>query len=131
LAACALVVAAACTGENIFPTGVVGGGGGGEGPVVEITMPAEGAAVNVGDSVQVQANITSDNGANQVTLGGVFAGGGTAYVQQVITLNVTLDTTVSRFIRPAGTTTGDAKIIVQAKDVLGNTGSDTVSVTIN
>ena len=129
--AMAFLTAVACTGENIFPTGVIGGGGGGDAPTVEITQPAADAAVNVGDSVQVEAAITSSNGVNQVTIGGSFDGGGLAFVQQVLTLSLAADTTISQFVQLAGTTTGAASIVVEARDVLGNRGADTVSVTIN
>lgn len=132
-AACvlALTTSVGCTGENLFGLGVVGTGGGGTEPQVEITAPAANAVLNAGDSVQVEASITSDNGVNQVTVSGVFDGGGTAFVQQVLTMSVTTDTTISQFVQPAGVTTGAASIIVEARDVLGNTGSDTVAVGIN
>jgi hypothetical protein len=129
--ALAAFIGVACTGENIFPTGVIGGGGGGNAPAVEITQPAADAAVNVGDSVQVQASIISTNGVNQVTIGGSFESGGLAFVQQVLTLSLAADTTISQFLQLAGATTGAASIVVEARDVLGNTGADTVAVTIN
>jgi len=38
---------------------------------------------------------------------------------------------VSRFLKPAGVTTGAVRIIVEAKDILGGTSADTVAVTIS
>lgn len=132
LAACALLGVVACTGENIFPLSVSTGGSGElEAPTVEITQPADNAALTVGDSVQVAASISSTNGVNQVTLSGRFVAGSPAYVQQVIALSGASDTTISKFLQPAGTVTGNARIIVEARDVLGNAGADTVLVSVN
>ena len=128
--ALSVAVAAACTGENLF-TGPGLGGGTLLGPTVEITEPADAAALTQGDSVQVDANITSDNGVNEVILRGVFTTGTNAYIQEIVTLTGATDTTVSTFLQPAGTNTGAALIIVSARDVTGNDGADTVSVTIN
>jgi len=124
-------VVAGCTGENLFTGPTTGGGGSLLGPTVAISAPAENAVIAVGDSVQVTAKVTSDNGVNQVTFSGVFGTGATAFVSQVVTLTNATDTTISRFLKQAGTATGTAKIIVEAKDILGGTGADTVSVTIS
>lgn len=132
LGSCALLVSVACTGENFFPLSVAGAGGGElEAPTVEISQPAEDADLILGDSVQVTAAITSTNGVNQVTLSGSFESGASAYVQQVVSLAGATDTTISRFLQPAGTAAGAARIVVLAADVLGNDGADTVSVNVN
>lgn len=131
LATGCLFVTAACTGVNIFPTGVSTSEEQGGPPTLEITQPAAAAALTVGDSVQVTASVTSGTGVNQLTMSGSFLTGTSAYVQQVISLSAATDTTVSRFLQPAGTQTGDARIVVQATDLLGNTGADTVQVTVN
>jgi hypothetical protein len=123
--------AAGCTGDNLFTGPTLGGGGGLLGPTVTLSAPAADAVVALGDSVQVTAKVTSDNGVNEVTFSGVFASGSTAFITQVVTLSNATDTTISRFLKQAGTATGSAKIIVQAKDILGGTGADTVSVTIS
>lgn len=127
----ALVALAACTGENIFPLSVSSGGGSLGPPEVQITAPAASAALTLGDSVQVTASVTAENGVGQVTFLGTFDAGASAYVQQVVPLSGQADTTLSRFLQPAGTVTGAARIIVQATDLLGNQGADTVSVTVN
>jgi len=125
-------VVAGCTGDNLFTGPTLGGGGSLLGPTVEISAPAANAVIATGvDSVQVTAKITSDNGVNEVTFSGVFTSGTTAFISQVVTLPSATDTTVSRFLKRAGTSTGTARIIVQAKDILGATGADTVSVTIS
>jgi hypothetical protein len=124
-------VVAGCTGENLFTGPTTSTDGSLLGPTVEITAPAANAVVVLGDSVPVTAKITSDNGVNQVTFSGVFGTGATAFVSQTVTLASVTDTTISRFLQQSGTVTGAAKIIVQARDILGNTGADTVSVTIS
>lgn len=130
--ALAIAAVAACTGENIFPLSVGKGSDGSlQAPTVEITAPAANATLTQGDSVQVTAGITSANGVNQVTFSSTFTAGTTAYVQQVAALSGATDTTVSRFLQPAGTQTGTARIVVTATDLLGNTGADTVQVTVN
>jgi len=125
--AAAFAVLAGCTGENLFTGPALGGTL--LGPTVEITVPAAGAAVAAGDSVQVTASVASDIGVNQVTFSGSFTTGTTAYITQVVSLS-SQDTTLSRFLKPAGTTTGSARIIVEATDLLGGAGADTVTVTI-
>jgi len=126
LAASVLIIG--CTGENLFTGPVTGGST--LVPTVEITTPGDGTTIAVGDSVLVTAKLTSANGVTQVTMSGVFSSGPTAFISQVISLPTSPDTTISRFLKQAGITTGSAKIIVQASDVFGGTGSDTVSVTI-
>jgi hypothetical protein len=122
-----VAVFAACTGENLFTGPTIAGSL--LGASVEITEPAEAAAIAVGDSVRVTAHVASENGISQVTFGGVFATGTTAFIQQVVSLS-SPDTTISRFLKQAGTATGSAKIIVQAQDILGSQAADTVTVTI-
>ena len=128
VAAVAIAAVAGCTGENLFTGPSLGGGL--LGPTVEITTPAAGATVGVGDSVQVTAKMTSDNGVTQVTFSGRFGTGTTAFISQVVSLPSSTDTTVSRFLKQAGTTAGTAKIIVEARDLLGSSTADTVTVTI-
>ena len=124
----AMAALAACTGENLFTGPSLGGGA--LGPTVDITAPAAGATFATGDSVQVTATVTSANGVTQVTLSGSFATGASAFVTQVVSLPNSPDTTLSRFLKRAGTNTGSARIIVQATDLLGGSGADTVAVTI-
>ena len=119
---------ASCTGENLFTGPSLGGGL--TGPTVEITTPAADATVAAGDSVQVSASVTSSNGVSQVTFSGFFTTGTTAYIAQIVSLPNPADTTLSKFLQPAGTGTGEAKIIVEATDILGGSSADTVTVTI-
>lgn len=128
----AMLVAAvlpACTGDNLF-TGL-GASAGLLGPEVEITAPAANLTLAVGDSVQVTANVSSPDGVSSVKYKGLFSGGAVALTEINFTLPNPADSTVSRFMRQAGTTTGNVRIIVEATDVGGDTGADTVTVIIS
>jgi hypothetical protein len=129
LAAAMLVaaVASACAGENLF-TGLVTSE---QGPTVTITSPAANASVSAGDSLNVQADIVGSRGISQVKFSGFFTGGTTAFTEQIVTLPNPPDTTLARFLRQAAATTGNVNIIVEATDILGDKGSDTVAVVIN
>jgi hypothetical protein len=118
----------ACAGENLFQ----GLATSDQGPRVEITAPSAGAAVAAGDSVQVSADITGQRGISQVKFSATFtSGGGAALVEQTVTLANPPDTTLARFMRRSGATTGSASIIVEATDALGDKGADTVAVVLN
>jgi hypothetical protein len=119
----------ACTGDNLF-TGL-GASVGLLGPEVNITAPAANFAMAVGDSVQVTANVSSPDGVSSVKFKGLFSGGAAAFTEITFTLPNPQDSTVSRFMRQAGTTTGNVRIIVEATDVGGDTGADTVTVVIS
>lgn len=133
MAGAALVVAAvlgACTGENLF-TGLARTSSL-LGPEVEITAPQPGLGLAVGDSVQVGATISSPDGVTEVSFSGVFTAGGAAFVSEIVTLPGPTDTTLTNFLQQAaGGGTGDVNIIVEATDVLGDRGADTVQVSIN
>ncbi|HSH74147.1 MAG TPA: Ig-like domain-containing protein [Longimicrobiales bacterium] len=122
----ALGLLGGCTGENLF-TGValirdlIG-------PEVEITAPQSGLTVAEGDSVLVTATLSSSRGVAEVSYAGVLDTGGSAFNPVVVPLAGPRDTTVSRYLRRTGTTAGGARIIVEATDVTGETGADTVSV---
>ncbi len=126
LAAC--LVAVACTGENIFPTGVVGGGGDASGDSVAITAPDDGASVPVSDSVAVTVAFASESGVNAINFRHDYPGGN---FTRAVTLGAPAqDTTITRNLW-TGTSTGSGTIVVQTTDVLGSTIADTISVTIN
>lgn len=124
----AAVALPACAGENLF----TGSATVEQGPEVTITAPSANAGVAAGDSVQVLADVTGQRGISQVKFSGTFASGGaTALVEQLVTLPNPPDTTISRFMRRSGGTTGNVNIIVEATDVLGDKGADTVVVVLN
>jgi hypothetical protein len=117
----------ACAGENLF-TGIASGD---QGPQVEITAPVAGASVATNDSVQVTANVIGTRGISQVKFSGALDAGGAAFADQIVTLANPSDTTMSRFMRRTGATNGNAKIIVEATDALGDKGADTVAIVLN
>ena len=130
--AVALLVAGslpACTGDNLF-TGL-GAVAGLLGPEVEITVPQANFTLGTGDSLTVTANVASPDGVSTVTFSGLFSGGSAAFTQVVVSnLPNPADTTITRRLAQAGTTTGTVRIIVEATDALGDRGADTVSVII-
>ncbi len=127
----AAAVLGACTGENLF-TGLAGVTQL-LGPDVDITAPQAGLTLAVGDSVQVGANITSQDGVTEVAFSGLFQAGGAAFVSEIVPLpSNPMDTTVAEFlIQVDGAGTGNVNLIVEATDVLGQRGADTVQVSIN
>jgi hypothetical protein len=121
---------AACTGDNLF-TGIAAGVGL-LGPEVDITAPQPNLAVTVGDSVTVTANVTDPNGVTGVKFSGTFSGGQVAFTEIAVgSLPSPKDTTMTRVMRQAGTTTGNVRIIVEATNAAGDTGADTVTVIIS
>lgn len=128
----AALLTAACAGENIFPPFVVEGETDLLGPQVEITAPQPNLAIAPGDSVNVTANVTSADGVTEVSFTGTLDAGGPApFTPVVVPLTAVADTTISRYLKRSGATPGAAKIIVTAKDVLGDAGADTIPVTLN
>lgn len=128
-AAVATAVAAACAGENLF-TGPVTGGQNLR-PTVEITVPQAGASVGVGDSITVTATIESGQDLSTATFSGTYSGGVAAFTSRTATfLGSVQDTTITYRLGSASANTGAVAIVVQAEDLTGQTGADTVSVTI-
>jgi hypothetical protein len=119
----------ACTGDNLF-TGV-GALAGLLGPEVEITAPQNNLGLSVGDSVQVTATVSSPNGVSTVKYSGLFSGGAPALTEILVTLPNVQDSTVSRYMKQIGSTTGTVRVIVEATDALGEKGADTVNVIIS
>ena len=126
----AAILLPACTGENLF-TGI-GAFAGLLGPEVEITAPQANLALRAGvDSVQVTANVSAPDGVSNVKFTGTFTGGATAFTEIQFTLPAPQDTTISRYMKQSGNTTGTVRLIVEAKDVGGDAGADTVVVILN
>ena len=77
------------------------------------------------------ANVQSQDGVTAVRFSGLFSGGAAAFTQvEVTSLPSPQDTTLTRVLRQAGTTTGNVRVIVEATDALGDSGADTVTVII-
>ena len=124
----AAVLVAACAGENLFT--VPGAGGGLGGPEVDITAPQPNLTLLPGDSVNVTATISGEDITEVVWSGVLEAGGAAAFTPVTVALTAVDDTTMSRYLKRSGATPGAALLIVTAKDLLGDTGADTISVNL-
>ena len=122
-------VLGACAGENLFSLAATAGQ---TGPDVEITNPTSGATAIVGDSVRVQASVSAPNGAASVVYSGTYgADGDAAYVQETNDLNGLVNLSLSNRLRAVpGQRAGTAIVVVSVTDRAGETGADTVTVTI-
>ena len=125
------VLVAACAGENLFTFAVKGVSL--LGPEVDITAPFPPVTMQAGDSVLVTANLTSGQGIVEVSWTGTLdAGGAAPFNPIVVALAGVTDTTMSRYMkRLPEAPAGNAKIIVTARDLDGDTGADTLTVTLN
>lgn len=124
----AVAVLAACTGDNLF-TGLALSNQL-TGPEVTITSPGGNVSVAPGVAVSVTAEVTSSEGVSEMVFSGIFEDGSPAFTAQTVALPNPQDTTLTKSLAQPGTSTGSAKIIVEATDILGSTGADTVTITI-
>jgi len=124
------LVLGACRGENLFSlTGTVSGGG----PSVMITAPVGGLTVLPGDSILIVAEITASAGLSTVGYRGEYADsiGGDAYIAETAAGAGVSSLSVNNRLRAvAGQVVGSAYIIVEATDLAGAQGADSVKVTI-
>lgn len=125
----AVGVFGACAGENLFSVAGTGAGGA---PTVEITAPTAGAEFAVGAPVSVAANGTAQSGGANAEFKGVYAAdGAAAYTAQTVSVSGLVNVALTAELSAApGQTAGTAVIIVTLTDQAGNTGADSVSVTI-
>jgi hypothetical protein len=123
----ALALFGACTGDNLFTGFALSRE---LGPDVTITAPQAGLSIPEGDSVLVTATVSSTQGVSAVNYTGELEAGGAAFTSVLVSLPNPQDTTVSRYLRRTGTTAGAARLIVEATDVLGARGADTISVVL-
>jgi hypothetical protein len=127
----AVVALGACRGENLFSlTGSVSG----TEPSVEITAPTGGSTAAVGDSVLVTANVEAQEGIVTIDFRATYVDslGGAAYNAETASGGNAVSVNVSnRLTAVAGQRAGEAYIVVQATDVAGQQGVDSVKVTIS
>ena len=136
------ILFAACQGDNLFVdftgTGSVQDG---EIPVVNIQQPssASAAAIPLGDSVLVTADIRDDAGVSRVVFEGISSRGDPALgtdsaVLRFVSKTVDFvppvpDTTISRYLLALPDTVLETtQIIVTAFDTVGNSAADTLSL---
>lgn len=126
--AAATAVLAACAGENLF-TGPLAGA---SGPDVEITSPTSGQQFPVGNSVTVEATATSQSGAAVAEFEGVYEADGTAaFGTESQSLDGLVNVSLTQeLLAVAGQIPGTVVIIVSVTDQQGETGADSVTVTL-
>ena len=141
----AVLVVAACEGDNLFsvPPGAGGRAAGSDvkAPVVSISSPRGDSlsAKPLGDSVFVSTHITDNVGIRSVRMYGVAERGDAAlgtnevvsrFNEKVITLPAGVkDTTLTRYLIPTADTVKEtAFIVVEAADSTGNFSADTVNL---
>ncbi|HEV2145888.1 MAG TPA: hypothetical protein VGR37_00575 [Longimicrobiaceae bacterium] len=146
LAAFALLLLAACGGDNLFAPGTGGrtnpGTGGGAGkdtlpPTVAILAPLEDALIAAGDSLTVRVAVADANGLAGLELSGfsVAAGGNVErFARRSITMGSTKDTVRADTVRALLVPTGPAEaarvfVVARITDLAGNTRADTVAIT--
>ena len=119
---------AGCEGANLFQATIVTVG---DGPAPTITSPEDGSTVGLNSSLGVGFDIDAPEGAASYTVLGRYVGQETEAYQSV---TQSLDATaVSAFatMSPAdGQVIGDVYVVVELLDVVGDTGRDSVKVTI-
>ena len=130
LAIAAALALGACRGENLFSlTGTVAG----TEPQVLITAPGPGNTIATGDSILILAEVTGQEGLTTIDFRGEYADsiGGDAYVPErqsggganFVRVN-------NRLVAVTGQVAGEVYIVVEATDLAGAQGKDSVKVTI-
>jgi hypothetical protein len=119
----------ACSGENLFS---LTAGSSATGPTVGIVAPGEGFTIAVGDSVQVLADVTAPDAATGVVYRSQYADTGeAAYVPETEVLGSVPAANLNNHLQAApGQVAGQVYIVVEVTDALGQTGIDSVKVTI-
>jgi hypothetical protein len=120
----------ACRGENLFSlTGTVAG----TEPRVLITAPGAGGTIATGDSILILAEITAQEGLTTIDYRGEYADsiGGDAYVSERESGGGSTFVRVNnRLVAVVDQVPGEVYIVVEATDLAGAQGKDSVKVTI-
>lgn len=132
MAACAIVGAAflgACRGENLFS---VAASVAQPGPKVTMTQPGPGYTIAPGDSLRVLAEVTAPAGLSQVAYRGTYtADDSDAYTPETQSFAGEAFSRVDNWLQAAGTpVAGDVYIVVEATDLTGAMGKDSVKIQI-
>lgn len=140
----ALLAASGCEGDNLYETGLRGGGSGGGAARVEIEAPAPGLRTAAGDSVLVRVRVRHPRGIGAVELRG-FAVRGRAQlgtetrVERFVpkrvdfdSTRVVRDTTLTRYLLASGDALPDDSVLIVASvfDASGLARADTVVVSV-
>ncbi len=134
LAVCGVALAAlslaACRGDNLFSLAATVAG---NEPTVLITAPGGGNTIAKGDSILILAEVTAQAGLTAVDFRGEYADsiGGDAYIPERQSANGSTFLRVNnRLLAVDGQVTGEVYIVVEATDLAGAQGKDSVKVTI-
>ena len=119
----------ACSGENLFS--LTSGASGSE-PVVALLVPGAGFTLAVNDSIQVLADVTAPNGATGVVYRSRYADTGEiAYVAETEILGSVPAASLNNYLKAVpGQVAGPVYVVVEVTDALGQTGIDSVNVTV-
>lgn len=119
---------AACAGENLFS---LPGTTGGTSPDVEITAPAEGLTIALGDSILITATVNAPVGGADILYRGTYPDGTAAYAQETGNMNGVQAATLTNYLQAAaGQVAGSPYVVVEVTGVDGEVGKDSVKVTI-
>lgn len=119
---------AGCEGANLFQSTLASGEGG---PSPTITSPDEGSTVGLNSSLGVGFDIEASEGAASFTVVGRYAGEDTEAYQSVTqSLSATSSSAFATMSPAAGQVIGDVYVVVELLDLAGDTGRDSVRVTI-
>lgn len=119
----------ACSGENLFS---LTAGASASGPVVDLLAPGAAFSLAVGDSIQILADVTAPNGATVVVYRSNYAATDvTAYVAETESLGSVPAASLNNYLKPLPSqVAGQVYVVVEVTDALGQTGIDSVKVTV-
>ena len=119
---------AGCAGENLFTAQIATNQAG---PKPTITSPADGSPVNLNSSLVVTFDIDAPDGAASFTALGRYVAQETSAYQSVSqALDATAVSSNATMAPVVGQVTGEVYVVVEISDIDGDTGRDSVRVTI-
>ena len=132
MAACAIMGATflgACRGENLFSLAASVAQ---PGPTVNMTQPGPGYTIAPGDSIRILAEVNSPAGLSTVDYRGTYpADGSDAYVGESASFPGEPFRRLDNWLQPAaGQVAGDVYIVIEATDLTGAMGKDSVKIQI-
>ena len=119
---------AGCAGENLFTAQIATNQ---NGPKPTITSPADGSPVVLNSSLVVTFDIDAPDGAASYTALGRYVGQELSAYESVSQALGATAVSASATMAPAiGQVTGEVYVVVEISDIDGDTGRDSVRVTI-
>ncbi|MGB1658454.1 MAG: hypothetical protein ACPHO4_14035 [Longimicrobiales bacterium] len=128
LALLGVIVLGGCEGANLFQAQI---GTSDNGPTATITSLSDGETVGLNSSLGVGFDLDAPDGAASFTVLGRYTGAGDeAYVSVTDALDATATSGFATMSPAAGQVAGEVYVVVEIADVDGDTGRDSVRVTI-